>query len=40
MEGEDGSEIGQREQLRCDSVPTRASALKGAAGLGQPSELS
>lgn len=37
---EDGSEIGQREELRCESVPRRALALQGAVGLGQPLELS
>lgn len=37
---EDGSEIGQREELTCESVPRRALALQGAVGLGQPLELS
>lgn len=32
VEGEDGSEIGQREELSCDEVPTQASAAQRAEG--------
>lgn len=35
MEGEDGSEIGQREELSCDGVPTQASATHRLVSAGE-----
>lgn len=40
MEGEDGSETGQREELSPDSVPVKAAATQGDTRLRWSSELS